>query len=160
MKVINTFVVIVVIIAVALPAYVWNEAKSSLSHKKQYEQNWQLQLPAKFKELDQYTNQGGFHGEGARYTIFKTNEKQLSTELQPTSGRRLIEKYSGDTLQDNEREIKKYVEDTLLRLDVPKDKTPDFNGLYQWQEFTSESDRLVVLYFPNKKLCYFVEDLK
>lgn len=115
MKVIYTFVVIVVIVAIAIPAYVWNETKSSFTQKNQYELNWKLQLPAKFKELDQYTNQGGFHGEGARYTIFKTNEKQLSSILQPTSGRRLIEQYSGDTLQDGERNIKKklcyFVED-------------------------------------------------
>ena len=160
MKIINTFVVIVVMLAVAIPAYLWHEAKSSFTNKNQYELNWKLQLPAKFKELDEYTNQGGFHGEGARYTIFKTNEKQLSSILQPTSGRRLIEQYSGDTLHDDERNIKEYVEDTLQRLDVPKEKKPDFNGVYQWQEFTSESDRLVVLYSPNKKLCYFVEDLR
>ncbi|WP_238654330.1 hypothetical protein [Paenibacillus piscarius] len=72
----------------------------------------------------------------------------------------MIEQYSGDALQDDERNIKEYVEDTLLRLDVPEDKAPDFNGVYQWQEFNYESDRLIVLYFPNKKICYFVEDLR
>lgn len=62
MKVINTFVVIVVILAVAIPAYLWNEAKTNHSPKWQYESNWQLQLPSEFKELDQYTNQGDFVG--------------------------------------------------------------------------------------------------
>ncbi|WP_340026558.1 hypothetical protein MHI24_15890 [Paenibacillus sp. FSL K6-1096] len=160
MKVINTFVVIVVIVAIALPVYIWKEAKSSVSHKNQYEHNWQLQLPSKFKELDQYTNQGGFRGEGTRYTIFRTEEKQLSSILKPYSGRKVIEQYSGDSLHDNERDIQKYVEDTLLSLDVPEDKVPDFNGVYSWQDFNYESDRLVVLYFPNKKICYFVEDLR
>ncbi|MEK3718413.1 hypothetical protein [Paenibacillus sp. FSL R7-0333] len=160
MKVINTFVVIVVILAVAIPAYLWNEAKTNHSPKWQYESNWQLQLPSEFKELDQYTNQGGFRGEGVRYTIFRTKEKQLSTIVKPYGGRKIIEQYSGDNLDDNERDIQKYVEDTLLRLDVPEDKTPDFNGVYSWQDFNYESDRLVVLYYPNKNICYFVEDLR
>ncbi|MEK3900102.1 hypothetical protein [Paenibacillus sp. FSL R7-0179] len=72
----------------------------------------------------------------------------------------MIEDYSGDTLQDNERDIQKYVENTLQYLDVPEDKTPDFNGVYLWQDFNYESDRLVVLYYPNKNICYFVEDLR
>lgn len=160
MKVINTFVIIVVIMAVAIPAYLWNEAKSSITHKSQYEHNWQLQLPSTFKELDQYTNQGGFRGDGVRYTIFRTKEKQLASIAQPYGGRKRIEQYSGDNLHDNERDIQKYVEDTLLPLDVPEDKTPDFNGVYSWQDFTYESDRLVVLYYPNKNICYFVEDMR
>lgn len=159
MKVINVFVVIVVIVAILLPAYLWNEAKNDFSNKRQYEQNWQLKLPSKLKELDQYTNQGGFHGEGVRYTIYKSKEKQFPSTLEPTGGRKVITKYSGDTLHDHERDIKKYVENILLRLDVPEDKMPDFKGVYLWQEFNYESDRLVVLYFPNKKLCYFVEAL-
>ncbi|OMF96888.1 hypothetical protein [Paenibacillus sp. FSL R7-0337] len=160
MKVINAFVVLVVVIAIALPAYLWNEAKTDFSHKRQYERNWQLQLPSKFKELDQYTNQGGFRGEGLRYTIFRTKEKQLSSILKSTGGRKRIEHYSGDTLQDNERDIQKYVENTLQPLDIPEDKTPNFNGVYSWQDFNYESDRLVVLYYPNKNICYFVEDLR
>ncbi|MEC0094321.1 hypothetical protein [Paenibacillus macquariensis] len=160
MKVINVLVVIVVIVAILLPAYLLKEAKNNFSHKRQYERNWQLKLPSKFKELDQYTNQGGFHGEGIRYTIFKSKEKHFSSILESTSGRKIIKKYSGDTLHDNERDIKKYVENILLRLDVSKDNIPNFNEVYLWQEFNYESDRLVVLYFPNRKLCYFVEELR
>ncbi|MGN7764415.1 hypothetical protein [Paenibacillus sp. 22594] len=160
MRVINVLVVIVVIVSILFPAYLLNEAKNYFSHKKQYERNWQLKLPSEFKELDQYTNQGGFHGEGLRYTIFKSKEKHLSSILESTSGKKTINKYSGDTLHDNEREIKKYVENILQRLDVPKDKMPNFYQVYLWQEFNYESDRLVVIYFPNRKLCYFVEELR
>ncbi|WP_208619467.1 hypothetical protein, partial [Paenibacillus helianthi] len=59
----------------------------------------------------------------------------------------------------NERDIKKYVENILKRLDVSNDKMPNFYQVYLWQEFNYESDRLVVIYFPNRKLCYFVEEL-
>ncbi|WP_143192168.1 hypothetical protein, partial [Paenibacillus helianthi] len=100
MRVINILVVIVVVVSILWPAYLWNEVKNNFSHKRQYETNWQLKLPSKFKELDQYTNQGGFRGEGIRYTIFKSKEKHFSSILESTSGRKTINKYSGDTLHD------------------------------------------------------------
>ncbi|MBT2289464.1 hypothetical protein J7E73_10040 [Paenibacillus albidus] len=90
MRVINVLLVIVVIVSILLPTYLLNEAKNNFSHKRQYEINWQLKLPSQLKELDQYTNQGGFHGEGIRYTIFKSKEKYSSSILESTSGRKII----------------------------------------------------------------------
>ncbi|ASA19905.1 hypothetical protein [Paenibacillus donghaensis] len=160
MRVMNAVVVIVVIIAVLFPVYLYNEGKNAFSNKRQYEMNWQLKLPSNFNELDQYNNQGGFHGDGISYTIFRTKGEYTSSILESTGGRKTIVAYSGDSLNENDRDIKLFTENITAQLGVAQENTPAFNEVYQWQEFNCENDRLVVLYFPDKNLVYFAEDLK
>lgn len=160
MRVMNVLVVIVVVVAVLFPVYLYNEVKNTFSNKRQYEMNWQLELPSNFKELDQYNNQGGFHGDGISYTIFRTKGENTSSILESTGGRKTIVTYSGDLLNENDRNIRLFIENLTAQLDVAQENIPAFNEFYQWQEFNWEYDRLVVLYFPDKNLVYFAEGLK
>lgn len=90
-----------------------------------YEKTWSIDLPDDLKEIYDQKPEASFHGDGARFTVFKTGAQDAP--------------FYSDFSEEANPEMEERVQTLLSGLAVPTQRRLAFEKGYQWKEMQAHS---------------------
>ncbi len=143
-KYILTVLLIVIAIPFWLPPLIGMVDKYYFTPTRNIEDTWDMNVPAGFRQI-YHVDTDTIYAKGLGYTVYETAETDKA----------FISGFSFTKQSSLENEVN----ETIRSLSVPKSYRPPFKEFYySLQKYKSQSaSRLVVLYFPDVKRCFFIE---
>ena len=113
---------------------------------RMYKEHWNINLPSNLEKQYDISSFGAL-GDGSSYTIYRLKDENAPF-LEGASSRKNV------TIQNDVIEI-------LKKINVVKQKYPNFSNAYKWKILSMESDnrnKLYMLYDMGSSFVYFVQD--
>ena len=109
--------------------------------------NWSIKLPKSYKEIYSIESEANVHGDGERYHILQyENENDIDKSV----------KWE----RSKDKSIETKVNSVLSKLNIPKENMPYFQNSYQYYtEMKDKISKIYLIYFPDTKKLYVIEDL-
>lgn len=130
---------------VILPVTLYLIGRSRFSEKRMYEVTWDISLPDHMELLyDEHTPRG-FHGDGIRHTIYSVGQEEINLRF---------------IVGDNP-EVKSFCITICDDLETEDEYLPDFEERFAWIKYEkqSQSDMLIMVYFPDLQQLHFFQKL-
>lgn len=109
--------------------------------------NWSIKLPDSYKEIYSIESEATVHGDGERYHVFQyAKENDINQAVNWESNK--------------DKSIETKVNKVLSELSVSKENMPDFQNNYKYYtELKDKMSKIYLVYFPDTKKLYVIEDI-
>lgn len=138
-------VVIVALILLCVGRFVW--AKLYYTPQRIYELNWKLDFPADTQVVYNITSEEDLRGEGIKYTIFDVDKDKVVD---------FIDGWENESSENFEQGFKADLE----MIDVPAEKYPHFDHIYDWISREQYSNELFMMYDYQENQLYVLDFIK
>lgn len=109
-----------------------------------YEYTWNIQLPSKMVCLYKWNNQDSFHGDGTRYSKYKVLETDSD----------IFDNYN----VTKNRTLETFICHLMVEIHIPTEERFEFTSSYQWKYLEQEQDNIFIIYFPNTKDLFLIQN--
>lgn len=146
MKKLMIFLIVILLVIVLLITvlFYWNINKP---YTEIINLNWSIELPNSYKEIYSIDIGASFHGDGERYHIFEyNNKKDINIPLNWENNKNIA--------------IESAIEKVLNDLNVAQVNSPNFKDEYKYYSKTADdSSKIYLIFVPNTKRLYVIEDI-
>lgn len=135
-------VIIGVVILIAVGLYV--AGNLYFSETRNYEAMWDIAIPEEAKNIYGAKSPADFHGDGAKYTMFRFDGSDTQ--------------FLNDFSSDKNTDMEEAVGAVLEQLKVSQENRPDFTQDYVWKQLKSNGNRLFIVYISSAEKMYFIQE--